>query len=121
MRQKLQCVTLSERVSCLDVTQFDFVAHTDCHTLHICVYRFLHSYLLNQQTNDEGVVRVLGSHDKNEVTLIAAHYLETYGRTLVEALKSELSGNYKQVAIEWVGMHDPLDMHALKTALHSVN
>jgi Annexin len=77
-----------------------------------------HTYLL--QTNDEGVVRVLGSHDKNELKLIADHYLEVYGQTLVEALKSELSGCFRKAAIAWVGVPDPLDMHALKTALNSI-
>jgi stress response protein SCP2 len=62
-------------------------------------------------------VRILGSHDKNELKLIADHYLEAYGQTLVEALKSELSGCFRKAAIAWVGVPDPLNLSALKTAL----
>jgi Annexin len=77
-------------------------------------------YTCALQTNDEGVVRVLGSHDKNELKLIADHYLEVYGQTLVEALKSELSGCFRKAAIAWVSVADPLDMHALKAALNNI-
>jgi tellurium resistance protein TerZ len=64
-------------------------------------------------------VRILGSHDKNELKLIADHYLEVYGQTLVEALNSELSGCFRKAAIAWVGVPDPLNLSALKTALAS--
>jgi Annexin len=40
------------------------------------------------QTDEDAVVRILGSHDKNELLLIAEHYLETYGETVTELLKS---------------------------------
>ena len=69
------------------------------------------------QTDEEAVVRILGSHDKNELLLIAEHYLETYGETLTELLKSELSGHLETAAVKWVSVLDPLDLHALKSAL----
>ena len=78
------------------------------------MYTYTHTL---SQTNDYAVVRILGSHDKNELKLIADHYLEVYGQTLVEALKSELSGCFRKAAIAWVGIPDPLNLSALKTAL----
>ncbi|KAG5179156.1 hypothetical protein JKP88DRAFT_280489 [Tribonema minus] len=72
------------------------------------------------RTNDDMVVRVLGSHDKNELALIAEHYLATYNRSLTELLASELSGNFKSAALTWVGAPDPLNLRPLEAALNAV-
>jgi Annexin len=42
------------------------------------------------------VVRVLTSLDKSEMGAVAEHYLATYGRTLTEVLKAELSGHFEK-------------------------
>eukprot|EP00611_Tribonema_gayanum_P002000 TRINITY_DN11493_c0_g2_i1.p1 TRINITY_DN11493_c0_g2~~TRINITY_DN11493_c0_g2_i1.p1 ORF type:complete len:769 (-),score=266.08 TRINITY_DN11493_c0_g2_i1:3-2102(-) len=82
--------------------------------------RQLHKACKGMGTNDDMVVRVLGSHDKNELALIAEHYLATYNRSLTELLASELSGNFKSAALTWVGAPDPLNLRPLEAALNAV-
>jgi Annexin len=84
------------------------------HTLHYTTNTH-YKHLL--QTDEDAVCRVLGSHDKIELALIAEHYLEVYGETLSEVLKSELGGCFEKAAVAWVAKPDPLDLHALKDAL----
>jgi Annexin len=84
------------------------------HTLH---YTTNTHYKHVPQTDEDAVCRVLGSHDKIELALIAEHYLEVYGETLSEVLKSELGGCFEKAAVAWAAKPDPLDLHALKDAL----
>ncbi|KAG5191952.1 hypothetical protein JKP88DRAFT_148696, partial [Tribonema minus] len=58
--------------------------------------RLLHKAFKGMGTDEAAVVRVLTSLDKREMKPVADHYLETYGRTLTEAIKSELSGDFER-------------------------
>lgn len=72
-------------------------------------------------TDDQRVVRILGSHDKNELTKISDFYLSTYGKTLAQALKSELSGYFRTAAIAWVSIPDPMELVSLQRVLSAKN
>lgn len=48
-------------------------------------------------TDEDRVVRLLGGTDKRKMAAVAEYYLETYGKSIVEDLKDELSGNFLQV------------------------
>ncbi len=71
-------------------------------------------------TDDKAVVRILAGHDMRDLKLISANYLETKGKTLVEVLKSELSGNFRRAAIAWVSSTDPVELTAIETAMQDL-
>eukprot|EP00904_Undaria_pinnatifida_P009673 jgi/Undpi1/5836/HiC_scaffold_2.g01110.m1 len=58
-------------------------------------------------TNDDRVTRLLGGTDKAKMGDVADYYLSTYGKSLVEDLKDELSGSFLKAAVCWVAGADP--------------
>ena len=48
-------------------------------------------------TRDNRVARLLGGTDKRKMAAVAACYLDAYGRSLVGALKGDLSGPFLKV------------------------
>lgn len=48
-------------------------------------------------TDDDRVTRLLGGTDKKKMAAVAAYYLQTYGKSLAEDLKDELSGTFLKV------------------------
>lgn len=48
-------------------------------------------------TDEDRVCRLLGGTDKRKTRAVADFYLETYGTSLVESLKEELSGTFLKV------------------------
>lgn len=48
-------------------------------------------------TDNDRVTRLLGGTDKRKMGAVAAYYLQTYGNSLVEDLKDELSGTFLKV------------------------
>ena len=45
------------------------------------------------------MTRLLGGTDKKKMTAVSAYYLATYGKSLVEDLKDELSGTFLKVCM----------------------
>ncbi len=68
-------------------------------------------------TDDNAVVRILAGHDMRDLKLISECFLETKGKSLVEVLKSELSGNFRRAAIAWVSSTDPVELTAIESAM----
>ncbi len=68
-------------------------------------------------TDNKTVVRILAGHDMRDLKLISENFLETRGKTLVEVLKSELSGNFRRAAIAWVSSTDPVELTAIESAM----
>ncbi len=68
-------------------------------------------------TDNNTVVRILAGHDMRDLKLISECFLETKGKTLVEVLKSELSGNFRRAAIAWVSSTDPVELTAIESAM----
>ncbi|CAM9646341.1 unnamed protein product, partial [Ectocarpus sp. 4 AP-2014] len=58
-------------------------------------------------TDNDRVTRLLGGTDKKKMGAVAAYYLQTYGNSLVEDLKDELSGTFLKAALCWVAGPDP--------------
>lgn len=50
-------------------------------------------------TDNDRVTRLLGGTDKKKMGAVASYYLSTYGNSLVEDLKDELSGTFLKVRI----------------------
>lgn len=50
-------------------------------------------------TDNDRVTRLLGGTDKKKMSAVASYYLSTYGNSLVEDLKDELSGTFLKVRI----------------------
>lgn len=48
-------------------------------------------------TDNDRVSRLLGGADKKKIGAVAAYYLQSYGNSLVEDLKDELSGTFLKV------------------------
>lgn len=48
-------------------------------------------------TDNDRVTRLLGGADKKKMGAVASYYLSTYGNSLVEDLKDELSGTFLKV------------------------
>lgn len=53
-------------------------------------------------TDNDRVTRLLGGTDKKKMGAVASYYLSTYGNSLVEDLKDELSGTFLKVRAEAV-------------------
>ncbi len=68
-------------------------------------------------TDDNAVVRILAGHDMRDLKLISECFLETKGKSLVEVLKPELSGNFRRAAIAWVSSTDPVELTAIESAM----
>lgn len=58
-------------------------------------------------TDEARVTRLLGGTDKAKMGDVAAYYLSSYGKSLVEDLKDELSGDFLKAARCWVAGPDP--------------
>ncbi|CAM9371518.1 unnamed protein product [Ascophyllum nodosum] len=58
-------------------------------------------------TDEDRVTRLLGGTDKKKMTAVSAYYLATYGKSLVEDLKDELSGTFLKAALCWAAGSDP--------------
>eukprot|EP00752_Nemacystus_decipiens_P001889 g1819.t1 len=58
-------------------------------------------------TDNDRVTRLLGGTDKKKMGAVASYYLSTYGNSLVEDLKDELSGTFLKAALCWVAGADP--------------
>ena len=63
-------------------------------------------------TCDKAVCRILGCNDKKDALKIAEAFATKYAKPLRGALKSELSGDYKRLAIAWVTVPDELEAPA---------
>lgn len=50
-------------------------------------------------TDEDRTCRLLGGTDKRKIPAVASYYLETYGRSIVEDLKDEISGKFLQVRV----------------------
>lgn len=50
-------------------------------------------------TDDDRVTRLLGGANKKKMGDVATYYLQTYGNSLVEDLKDELSGTFLKVCL----------------------
>eukprot|EP00300_Choanocystis_sp_HF-7_P030107 c38865_g1_i1.p1 GENE.c38865_g1_i1~~c38865_g1_i1.p1 ORF type:complete len:898 (+),score=245.06 c38865_g1_i1:40-2694(+) len=57
-------------------------------------------------TNDNLVCMLIGGRDKPDIKAVAQRYLEKYDVRLVDALKSELSGNFERACMAWVNDSD---------------
>ena len=49
------------------------------------------------------MARLLGGTDKKKMAAVAACYLDAYGKSLVEALKGDLSGTFLKVCVFVLG------------------
>lgn len=65
-------------------------------------------------TDNDRVTRLLGGTDKKKMGAVASYYLSTYGNSLVEDLKDELSGTFLKVNTCGCGCRR---QHACLTAL----
>lgn len=63
------------------------------------------------------VIKILSSHNKSQLSIIAAAYYSKYGETLESRVKKELTGNYEKLALAI--LHPPYKLEAslLKKAM----
>ena len=58
------------------------------------------------EVDDKAVCRIVGSHDKDEVSKIAASYEKKYGTSLKAAITDACQGDYRRLAVAWVDLPD---------------
>lgn len=71
--------------------------------MHLCTQAYT-AYALFKAfegigTDNDRVTRLLGGTDKKKMAAVSKYYLETYGNSLVEDLKDELSGTFLKVSV----------------------
>jgi hypothetical protein len=59
-------------------------------------------------TDDSAVARIFGSNDKKDLVRITTRYMERYGQTLIEAIMSNLTGNFQLACVTYVATADPI-------------
>lgn len=74
---------------------------------NVYVSNAIHKAFEGLGTDDDRVCRLLASTDKKRMAALADTYVDVHGQTLSEALKDELSGNFKRACLSWVAGHDP--------------
>lgn len=79
--------------------------------------RRLYSAFKGLGTNDREVISVLSSYNKCQLNEIAVVYNRKYGRTLASALKSEISGNYLQMALAILYQPHKMEAHFISEAI----
>ncbi|MBA0596162.1 hypothetical protein Gorai_012993, partial [Gossypium raimondii] len=61
-------------------------------------------------TDEDGIIEILGHRDANQRKKIRETYHQLYNETLIDALKSELSGDFGKAVILWT--YDPSERDA---------
>ena len=54
-------------------------------------------------TDDEDLIRLLVSRSEIDLPAIKTHYARMYGKSLYDAVKSELSGDYEKLFLTLIG------------------
>ncbi|CAA7052093.1 unnamed protein product [Microthlaspi erraticum] len=61
-------------------------------------------------TDEKAIIRVLGKRNESQRKKIRESYREIYGKDLIDALTSELSGHFMRAVIQWT--YDPAERDA---------
>eukprot|EP00767_Chilomastix_cuspidata_P003067 gnl/Chilomastix_cuspidata/319.p1 GENE.gnl/Chilomastix_cuspidata/319~~gnl/Chilomastix_cuspidata/319.p1 ORF type:complete len:505 (-),score=123.82 gnl/Chilomastix_cuspidata/319:77-1591(-) len=80
--------------------------------------RRLRTAMRGAGTNDAEVVAILGSNSSQNLALVADQYFRSFGRRLQDALSSDLSGHYKELAVAVTFPHAHYEAELIRAACH---
>jgi hypothetical protein len=58
-------------------------------------------------TDEDTLIRLLGGSDKHTVKEICHRYHQKYDKNLIETIKNEVGGDFKESLIAWMELEDP--------------
>jgi Annexin len=72
-------------------------------------------------TDDTAVISVICGRTKEHLKAVDRKYHELYGKSLIQQLKGETSGNYEDLLVAIVSPYDDFDATCMKKACDGTN